>query len=141
MKCGLCDSGISAEEKFKKLKDGTTARYVYYGCSRAKDIHCKSGYLREEELIEQLVKLMDQIDVNEIGMRHKFEEEAMRLMKFQRTVLGLKKGTPAIKQSDIDIRIYAKYLLREGSAIEKRELLSCMKSRFAIAKKAVSIQK
>lgn len=31
--CGHCGSGITADEKYKKLKDGTTARYVYYGCT------------------------------------------------------------------------------------------------------------
>jgi len=36
MVCGLCGSGISAEEKYKQLKDGTSARYIYYGCGRSK---------------------------------------------------------------------------------------------------------
>ena len=38
-------------------------------------MHCKGGYLREENIIDQLLKIIDQIDVNEFGMRHKFEEE------------------------------------------------------------------
>ncbi|MCX6813545.1 MAG: recombinase family protein [Candidatus Azambacteria bacterium] len=139
MHCGLCGSGISAEEKFKKLKDGTTARYVYYGCSRAKDIHCKSGYLREEELIDQLVKLMDEIDMNEIIMKHKFEEEVDRLNKFQRNILGMQGIKTKVK--DVDLRGYAKYLLKEGSPIEKREFLSCMKSKFLVARKVVAIEK
>lgn len=139
MHCGLCESGISAEEKFKKLKDGTTARYVYYGCSRAKDIHCKSGYLREEELIDQLIKLMDEIDMNEIIMKHKFEEEVERLNKFQKNILGMQGVKTKVK--DIDLRGYAKYLLKEGSAIEKREFLSCMKSKFVIARRVVAIEK
>lgn len=51
MTCGLCGSGISAEEKYKQLKDGTAAKYIYYGCSRAKDRYCKNQYMREEDLI------------------------------------------------------------------------------------------
>jgi DNA invertase Pin-like site-specific DNA recombinase len=35
MTCGLCGSGISADEKFKKLKDGGANRHVYYGCTKA----------------------------------------------------------------------------------------------------------
>ena len=54
--CGLCGSGISAEEKYKQLKDGTTAKYVYYGCSRARDRDCKNQYIREEDLITQLIQ-------------------------------------------------------------------------------------
>ena len=139
MHCGLCGSGISASEKFKKHKDGSTVRYVYYGCSRARDIHCQSGYLREEGLIDQLVKLMDQIDLNEIHMKQKFEEEVDRLNKFQKNILGMQGIKKKVK--DIDLRGYAKYLLKEGSAIEKREFLSCMKSKFIVARRVVAIEK
>jgi len=46
---GYCGSGISAEEKYKKLRDGTNVKHIYYGCTRAR--HCKNKYLREEDLI------------------------------------------------------------------------------------------
>lgn len=59
MQCGLCGSGISADEKFKKQKNGNIHRYVYYGCTKFKDKHCKSGYINEEDLIEQFVSLME----------------------------------------------------------------------------------
>ena len=113
MACGLCGSGVSAEEKYKKLKDGTSARYVYYRCSRARDKNCKAGYIREEDLIEQLVKVVDKLDINEIGMQHKFEEEVARFNKFQKGILGMQGITTEMK--DVDLRTYAKYLLREGA--------------------------
>lgn len=136
--CGHCGSGITADEKFKQLKNGTVARYVYYGCTRSRDLHCKGGYIREEELINQLIDIIDKIDVNEIGMRYKFEEEIKRFQKFQKGVLGIKENPKAEKE--IDIRIYAKYLLREGSVIEKRELLSCIKSRLILTKKVLTLE-
>ena len=69
-------------------------------------------------MIDQLVKVMDKIDINEIGMRHKFEEEVSRLVKFQKSFFAdTKKLKP---EKNIDLRSYAKYLLREGSVIEKR---------------------
>ena len=139
MNCGLCGSGITADEKFKKLKDGTTVRYVYYGCTRGRDLNCKGGYIREEELINQLITIIDKIDVNEIGMRYKFEEEIKRFQKFQKGVLGIKENPKTEKQ--IDIRTYAKYLLREGSIIEKRELLSCIKSKLVLTKKIFRLEK
>ena len=137
--CGHCGSGITADEKFKQLKDGTTARYVYYGCTRSRDLHCKGGYLREEDLIGQLLKIVDQMDINELGMRHKFEEEVTRYNKFQKNVLGVGKGGVAAKE--VDLKTYAKYLLKEGSVIEKRELLSCMKSKLIIRNKVVMPEK
>jgi site-specific DNA recombinase len=134
--CGSCGSGVTAEEKYKKLKDGTTTRYVYYGCTRSRDLKCQAGYMREEELIEQLSKVMDRMDINEIGMKHKFEEEVERLTKFQRSFFG---GEKMKTEKKIDLRSYAKYLLKEGSLIEKRELLSCIKSKLVLTRKIVTL--
>ena len=140
MTCGVCGSGVSAEEKFKKRKDGSSIRYVYYGCSRSRDKNCKGGYIREEELIEQLVKLVDKLDLNEMHMRQKFEEEAARLNKFLKSFFGAKGDTKA-KAKEIDLKDYAKYLLREGTAVEKREFLGCLKTRLVLENKAVKIEK
>lgn len=137
MTCGACGSCISAEEKFKKLKDGTSNRYVYYGCTRARDKNCKNGYVREEELIVQTVKIMDQIDLNQISMRHKFEEEVERMRKFQRSFIGTDKD--AKPQKDIDLRDYAKYLLKEGSVTEKRKLLLCIKNKLVLTRGVVTL--
>ena len=57
-----------------------------------------------------------------------------RFKKFQRVVLGNKEK---IEVGDIDIRNYAKYILREGSNIEKRELLACLKSKLVLKNRIV----
>lgn len=134
MSCGLCDSGITADEKFKKLKDGTVNRHVYYTCSKSKDKFCKCGYINEEDLIKQFEKLLDQIDINEIGMRDRIKEEVQRIKKFQHSVLGLKQE---IQINDIDIRDYAKFILKDGEVEEKRELLSCFKSKILLKEKRI----
>lgn len=138
MMCGDCGSGISADEKFKKLKDGTSNRYVYYGCTKARDLKCKGGYIREEELIEQLVKIMDDIDLNRITMRQKFEAEVERMRKFQRSFAG---ETSVTSEKELNLRQYAKYLLKEGSVTEKRELLLCIKSRLSLSQKVLTLEK
>lgn len=136
--CGLCGSSISAEEKFKLLKDGTTARYVYYGCCRAKDRWCKNKYIREEDLIIELLKIIDEVNINELGMRAKLEEEIGRFNKFQGMVLGSDiKQNP--EEAEVNIRNYAKYLLKEGSIIEKRELLGNLRSRLVYKEKSVAL--
>ncbi|MCX6787892.1 MAG: hypothetical protein NT108_01860 [Candidatus Kaiserbacteria bacterium] len=58
-------------------------------------------------------------------MREKIEVEIARYNKFRMGVLGAKKKDHA---TTIDIRIYAKYLLKDGTITEKRELWSCLKS-------------
>jgi site-specific DNA recombinase len=135
--CGYCGSGISAEEKYKQLKDGTHARYIYYSCSRARDRNCKNKYIREEDLIKELLKILDQININELGMRQKLENEIARFNIFQRSVLG---STDKIKDTeDTDIRNYAKYILKEGAVSEKRELLGNLRSRIVYKDKKLTL--
>jgi len=134
MSCGFCDSGITADEKFKKLKDGSVNRHVYYGCTKAKDVNCKGGYINEEDLIKQFEKLLDRIDINEIGMRDRIKDEVQRIKRFQQSVLGLKQE---IQIHDIDVRNYAKFILTDGSIDEKRELLGCFKSKILLKNKII----
>ena len=138
MTCGLCGSGITADEKFKKQKNGNSHRYVYYGCCKFHDKNCKSGYLKEEDLIEQLAGLMDKIDLDEIGMKAKIKEEIERHKRFNVGILGLKDTT--VKVADVDIRNYAKHVLRGGTILEKRELLGCLQSKVTLANKCIRIQ-
>jgi DNA invertase Pin-like site-specific DNA recombinase len=137
--CGHCGSGITAQDKLKQLKDGTTARYIYYGCCRSRDLRCKGGYMREEALVDQMIKLIDQVDVNELTIRHQIDLEFERYNKFQ-GMLGRDKiehkDTPAIEP-----KAYAKYLLKSGSMIEKRELLGSLKSKLVLKDKNLSLIK
>ena len=134
--CGKCGSAVCAEEKFKQLKIGGTARYVYYGCNRGKDRSCKNTYIREEELVAQLAGIIDEVDLNELGVRTKFEEEIARFNKFQ-AMLGGRASAKA--KRGINVRAYAKYVLQEGSIAEKRELLSNMRSRLTYVDKMVTL--
>ena len=89
MTCGLCGSGITADEKFKHQKNGNVHRYVYYGCCSRKDRDCKCGYMKEEELIEQLANLMDKIHLDEIGMKEQIKAEIERHKRFESGLLGI----------------------------------------------------
>ena len=136
--CGYCQSGISAEEKWKPLKDGTSAHYIYYGCSRARDRNCKNKYIREEELIEELLKIIDKVNINELGMRQKLEDEIRRFNKLQKIVNG-RSGKELVEENDVNIRQYAKYLLKEGSVSDKRELLANLRSRLNYKDKKITM--
>lgn len=133
-KCGKCGSGITADEKFKKLKDGTVNKYIYYGCTRSRNINCKNGYLREEELILQLLNIIDQVNIDELGLRSRLRDEAERVNKFQ-SIIGGKEQK--VEVMDVDMKNYAKYILKEGSVFEKRELLSHLKDKLVIREKVV----
>lgn len=140
LKCGLCGSGITADEKFKRQQNGNVHRYVYYGCTKSKNVDCRSGYIREESLIEQLFGIMDTIDLNRIGIKHRIEKEVERYNKFRMGVLGSKtEEHPKIKE--IDVRNYAKYILRDGTIPEKRELLTCLQSKLALRNKILYLER
>ena len=136
--CGLCGSGICADEKFKKLKDGSVNRHVYYGCTKFKDKHCPCGYINEENLIEQLAGILDTISLDGIGMKDKIREEIEKHQSFNESVLG-RTTKEKIKVKEIDIRNYAKYILRERSIWEKRELLSHLRSKLTLKEKRITI--
>ncbi len=136
--CGLCGSGITADEKFKNLKDGTQARYVYYGCTKFRDKNCKCGHIREEDLIEQMANILDTVSLDEIGMKDKIKAEIESHNEFQESVLG-KVVKEKIKIKEIDIRNYAKHILRKRPMHEKRELLKHLRSKLVLKNKQLSL--
>ena len=82
--------------------------------------------------------MLDTIDLDEIGIKEKLKTEVERFKKFQRVILGSKEK---IEIGDVDIRNYTKYLLRDGSDLEKRELLGCFKSKITLKQKRISLAK
>jgi hypothetical protein len=127
---------LFADEKLKKQKNGNIHRYVYYGCSKAKDRDCKCGYLNEEDLVKQLQDMLDKISLDEIGMKDQIRNEVTRYNRFQKGILGIK---GEVEVNDLDIRNYAKYILRDGRDYEKRELLGCLKSKVILKEKVITL--
>lgn len=138
MICGQCGSGISADEKFKKLKSGDVKRYVYYMCAKSKDVNCKGCYTEEKILIQEFKKLVDEIGINEKSMREKIKKEITRIKKFQKSLLG---KDEEIKIREIDIKNYAKFILNDGEIYEKRELLDCFQGKIVLKDKKLTLQK
>lgn len=134
--CGNCGAGICAEEKFKHQKNGNTHRYVYYHCTRGKDRNCREKPIREEDLIKQMVKLVDKIEVDQLKINEKVKAEMERFKKFS-YMLG--HNTDDLKHSNVDTRNYAKYILLEGSKEEKRELLECLRGKVVLKNKELFI--
>jgi len=139
IKCGLCGSSVTAEEKFRVLKDGSIARYVYYGCDRTKNIHCKLHYIREEELIKQLCGIVDQLSIDELGVRGQMDIDVDKMYRFHRDVLGSPGGYENKELGDIDTKKYMKFLLTEGNIYEKRHVLLNLKSKLILKDGIVSV--
>jgi len=135
--CGSCGSGICAEEKFKHQKNGNIHRYVYYHCTCGKDRNCKEPAIREEDLINQIVELIDKVDIDKLKTTEKIKKEIERYQKFNYIIGGEETST---KVTDVNIKNYAKYILLEGTKQEKRELLECLKSKIHLKEKNIYLK-
>lgn len=137
--CGACGSGITAEEKFKNLIDGGKNRYVYYHCTRHNDKRCKEKPIREDALVEQLLRIIDKVDVDEIGAREHIGKEVARYRQMAYGVLGYEPEAVQIPP-DADVRRYAKHVLAYGSKEECREIIGCLKSKVELKDKILSMR-
>jgi len=76
--------------------------------------------------------------MSELGISHRFKDEIDRYHRFRKVVLGMKNSEE--ETNKVDAKVYAKYVLREGNVLEKRELLALIKTKFAIKNKTVLIR-
>lgn len=137
MKCGLCGSGITADEKFKKLKAGGVNRHVYYRCTKSKDRHCKNPSLNETELIENLKKLSRKLNLNDLKISKKIEFEVLKFKKMQAMFEGNKSDTEI---KNVNIQDYFVFMLNDGSVLERRGVLECINSNLLLRDKLVTVE-
>lgn len=139
LKCGNCKWGITAEEHCKRLKTGEIRRYIYYHCGKANDLDCDQPYIREADLMKELLELIDVLELDEIGAQEQFHDELERYQKFN-GILD-KNGHVIIKKPAIDLRAYAKYVLQEGTKDEKREILKYVSGELYLKDQKVYIER
>jgi DNA invertase Pin-like site-specific DNA recombinase len=138
-KCGSCGSTLTADEKIKRLKDGTIRRYVYYGCGKKWITGCKEPWIREEDLLDQLYGMVDKIDIHELDAVSRIKEEIARVEKMIKSFGGhAEKLLETIPK--IDARACAKYILKEGTREEKRQLLGNIKCDLLMKNRILVVQ-
>lgn len=136
LKCGECKSGVTAQEKFKRIKkDSSIRRYVYYHCTDGVSRQCRQPWIREEDLIAQLSALMDKIDLDKVKAAKQFDDEIRRFQRFSQVIL--KQNPNEAPPPEVDFRKFAKYILQEGSKEERRELLGCLKGQIFLKNQRV----
>jgi len=68
-------------------------------------------------------------------------DEIERYHKFKNNIFGLDQKENMLKaKKEVNLREYAKYILKEGGTSEKRELMSCLKSRLVLAEKKLTLE-
>ncbi len=140
LKCGACKTGITAEEHMKRLKStGELRRYVYYHCGRTNDLDCIQPYIRETDLMNELLRLIDDLELDEIGAQEQFKDELERYQRFN-GVLGYT-GDELMQKPAIDLKAYAKYVLQNGTREEKREILQYVRGELFLKDQKVYIER
>lgn len=139
MKCGNCGSGITAQEKFKKIAGQKDPKsYVYYHCSKYKDHLCREPMVREDALILQLLEIIGTVDIDMIAVSEGLKEEIRRYNIFQSQLL--RKDTYEVVQANqINIREYMKYMICNGSRDEKRWVISMVKTDILLKDKKIYV--
>ncbi|MCC6520868.1 recombinase family protein [Candidatus Nomurabacteria bacterium] len=132
--CAYCGSGITAEEKIKELKDGGFNAHVYYRCTKVKDRSCPNESVKESILIDEMFPIIDKMSLDKSELKQKLQEEVTRYALFQTGVLGVDLNQ-STKQKNISIKTFAKHMLKHGTLLQQREILSCIKSRILLKDK------
>lgn len=141
LKCGMCGSGITAQEKFKKILGQKEPKsYVYYHCTKFHNHHCPNAMIREDALIVQLLDMMDTIDINTVSVSDSLKEEIRRYNLFQSQLLK-KDSRDVVSAKQINLREYMRYMIANGSKDEKREILWMIHADIILKDKKVFIEK
>ena len=121
LKCGNCGANIVGEEKFKKLLDGTFSHHIYYHCSRTLDRQCGKHYINEEQLEKKLVSFVESLDMSKLSISQGLKTSFGQYKKIAGEVLA--QQNIDIREKDIDIKSYARYVFKEESSREKAEFI------------------
>jgi DNA invertase Pin-like site-specific DNA recombinase len=137
--CAYCESGITAEEKIKELKDGGSNSHIYYRCTKVKNRECPNESVKESILIDEMLPIIDKMSMDKSELKQKLQEEVARYALFQTGVLGVDLNQSK-KHKDVSIKTFAKHMLKHGTMLQKREVLSCIKSKILLKDKKLTME-
>ena len=75
MTCGNCSAAVTAEEKWKRYKNGSSHCYIYYHCTKRKDKNCPEQYIEEKDLEAQIDFILAKFQITE-----EFKDWAIRFV-------------------------------------------------------------
>ena len=78
------------------------------------------------------------MDLDKLGIKQQIEQKLESYNKFRSLVLG-QSDQDQLKQKNLDLKNYTKYILTDGSLLEKRELMACLKSKLVLKDKQIIV--
>jgi site-specific DNA recombinase len=147
--CGSCGGGVTAEEKYKKLKGGGFTKHIYYHCARSVDYDCDEPYITEADLIQQLLEHISEIKINQGLLTKHIKADIERFHKLRSQVLHqeylsgnlTEMELSAVQPNDDTMaREYLKHILRTGSAEDRQQVLGMVRTKFLLKNRTISIK-
>jgi site-specific DNA recombinase len=137
IQCGQCGAEFTAQEKFKKLKNGEFNRHVYYNCTRRIDLNCTEKYVNEKDLCELLQQFIEQ--------NHKQIDISGRLLakveKHYQVTKTLFQHYQVAQSLDIPFVEYARYILTHGTEAERTAFAAGITTKLQIRYGKIEIAK
>ena len=147
--CGTCKGGVTAEEKFRKLKYGGFTKHTYYHCARSVNYECREPYISEEDLIRQLIGHIDNIKISEKLITTRIKLEIERFHSLRSHVLHKEYLEGNLNQFDYPendpvneemAKTYLRHLLKVGTSEERQLILSTIRTKFVLTQGELQIQ-
>jgi len=147
--CGSCKGGVTAEEKFRKLKYGGFTKHTYYHCARSVNYECSEPYISEEDLISQLIGHIDEIRINEKLITTKIKLEIERFHNLRSNVLHKEYLEGNLNKFDYPeddpvnedmAKTYLRHVLKVGTSEERQLILSTIRTRFVLTQGELQIK-
>ncbi|OGK18638.1 hypothetical protein A2779_01345 [Candidatus Roizmanbacteria bacterium RIFCSPHIGHO2_01_FULL_40_98] len=147
--CGSCGGGVTAEERYKKLKYGGSTKHVYYHCARSVDYECDEPYITEKDLIQQLAAHIGTIKINEKLLTKRLKEEIERFHTLRSKVLHKEYLDGNLNEFDYPERdpvphdtaqAYLLHVLQAGTAEERQQILSVIQTKFTLRNRVLRIK-
>jgi predicted metal-binding protein len=136
LKCGRCGADITAQEKFKKLKNGEFNRHIYYNCTRKIDPDCPEKYINETNLCVLLQEFIE-TSHKKIRISDKLQAKVEKHYAITRTLLD---HYQIEQKLDVPFIEYARYVLTKGTEGEKTTFASGITTKLQITESLLSFQ-
>ncbi|HEX8182196.1 MAG TPA: recombinase family protein [Candidatus Saccharimonadales bacterium] len=135
--CGQCGASFTAQEKFKKLKNGDYNRHVYYSCTRRVDPNCKEKYINETNFCLILQDFIEQ-NYNGIRISSKLRAKVERHYSATKSLFAHYKLEQPLDKPFIE---YSRYVLDCGSESEKTALAAGIETKLKLTFGALAFVK
>ena len=79
-----------------------------------------------------MCEIIEKLEISQLGIQKRMKEEIKRFKQFQ---LLTQDNAQPVKVSDVDMKKYLKYILLNGTVLEKREVLDSIKTKIYLENK------